>query len=346
MATNTAIRRIHMECPLCDKNHEIEERKRLATICIKDEMVEYEENYYYCCNSNEDENEFETGKMTNANLLNARNAFRKKHGLLTSDEIVGIRENYGLSQVELAKLLGWGEATISRYESKAIQDEAYDNMLRIVKDNPMKTMEFLEMHRAKFSVERMQIIYDKIVEKLDSHGKEYLSRQSLKSEYVLYKEPSDSNGNTILNIDKIESMVSYFSERITNLYKVKLMKMLWYADAVSFKERGCSMTGLVYRHEKMGALPIGHNRLIVLENINMQEEERYEGTVYHFYKNEKIDTTCLSMEEVHILDKIIEKFKGFTTQEIVDYMHDEKAYKETNTGEIIPFSLAKTIRAF
>lgn len=46
-------------------------------------------------------------------------------GLLTSDEIVAIRESYGLSQVDLAKLLGWGEATISRYESKAIQDEAY-----------------------------------------------------------------------------------------------------------------------------------------------------------------------------------------------------------------------------
>ena len=46
-------------------------------------------------------------------------------GLLTSDEIVAIRESHGLSQADLAKLLGWGEATISRYESKAIQDEAY-----------------------------------------------------------------------------------------------------------------------------------------------------------------------------------------------------------------------------
>ena len=79
--------------------------------------------------SNEEENEFATGKMENNNLLNARNAYRKSHGLLTSDQIVAIREMYGLSQVDLARLLGWGEATISRYESKAIQDEAYDNIL-------------------------------------------------------------------------------------------------------------------------------------------------------------------------------------------------------------------------
>lgn len=82
--------------------------------------------------------------MTNENLLNARNAYRVKMGLLTSDEIVAIRESYGLSQVDLAKLLGWGEATISRYESKGIQDEAYDTMLRLVKDNPVAGVRIFE----------------------------------------------------------------------------------------------------------------------------------------------------------------------------------------------------------
>lgn len=130
MNDSTFIRKIHMNCPLCDKTHDVEERKRITTLSIKDDEVEYEETYYFCANSNEDENEFETGKMSNSNLLNARNAYRKKHGLLTSDEIVGIRAEYGLSQVEFAKHMGWGEATISRYESKTIQDEAYDNMMR------------------------------------------------------------------------------------------------------------------------------------------------------------------------------------------------------------------------
>ena len=33
-------------------------------------------------------------------------------------------------------------------------------------------------------------------------------------------------------------------------------------------------------------------------------------------------------------------------KEIVDYMHEEKAYAETVDGEIISFSLAKEIRTF
>ena len=143
MEASALIKKVHMNCPLCDKVHEVEERKRLTTITIKGEEVAYEEKFYFCANSDEDENEFESGSMTNENLLNARNAYRVSKGLLTSDEIVAIRESYGLSQVDLAKLLGWGEATISRYESKAIQDEAYDTMLRLVKDNPLLPLDKL-----------------------------------------------------------------------------------------------------------------------------------------------------------------------------------------------------------
>ena len=52
------------------------------------------------------------------------------------------------------------------------------------------------------------------------------------------------------------------------------------------------------------------------------------------------------IEKKAILDKVIEKFKNYKAKDIVDYMHEEKAYKETNAGEIIPFSLAKEIRSF
>lgn len=238
MEDSTLIRKIHMSCPLCDKTHEIEERKRITTITLKGEEVNYEERFYFCANADEDENEFETGAMTNENLLNARNAYRVKVGRLTSYEIVAIRESYGLSQVDLAKLLGWGEATISRYESKAIQDEAYDTMLRLIKDNPLQVLEFLKKNSDKFSETKRLEIRSKIVEKLDSYGKEFLTRQTFEGEYVNFVEPSDSNGFTILDIDKIEAMISYMAEKVNNLFKVKLMKMLWYSDVLSFVEIG------------------------------------------------------------------------------------------------------------
>lgn len=347
METNTLIRKIHMSCPLCDKSHEIEERKRYTSIIIKDEEVTYEERFYFCANADEEENEFESASMTNENLLNARNAYRVKKGLLTSEEIVDIRESYGLSQVDLAKLLGWGEATISRYESKAIQDEAYDTMLRLIKDNPLQALEFLKKNADKFSEVKRVEIRTRIVEKLDSYGKEFLTRQAFEGEYANFEEPSDANGFTMLNIDKIEAIISYFAEKVNNLFKVKLMKMLWYSDVLSFIENGCSMTGMVYIHEQMGALPIGHYSLMNLENLNVKEEiSRNYDTMLHVYPTVNMDYSVLNDGERNILDKVIAKFKDYKSKDIVDYMHKERAYIETTPGEIIPFSLAKKIRVF
>ena len=347
METSTLIRKIHMDCPLCDKVHDVEERKRITTITLKGVDVVYEEKFYFCANADEAENEFETGAMTNRNLLNARNAYRIKMGLLTSDEIVGIRENYGLSQVDLAKLLGWGEATISRYESKAIQDESYDIMLRLIKDNPLQALEFLKKNANKFSVEKYSEIKMRIIEKLDSYGKEFLTRQTFEGEYANFEEPSDFNGYAVLNIDKIEAMISYIAEQVDNLFKVKLMKMLWYSDTWAFIENGLAMSGMVYRHEAMGALPIGHYSLMNLENLNVREEMSYNyDTMLHIYPIANMDYSVLNESEKRILDKVIAKFVNFKAKDIVEYMHKEKAYTETNSGQIIPFSLAKEIRPF
>lgn len=347
METSTLIRKVHMDCPLCDKLHEVEERKRFATIILKGEEVTYEERFYFCANADADENKFETGSMTNANLLNARNAYRVKHGLLTSDEIVAIRENYGLSQVDLARLLGWGEATISRYESKAIQDEAYDTMLRLIKDNPLIALEFLKKNAAKFSVQKRAEIRAKIIEKLDSYGKEYLTRQAFEGEYADFEELSDANGFAVLDVDKIEALISYIAEKVSNLFKVKLMKMLWYVDALSCKLNGHAMTGMVYRHNTMGALPVGHYSLINLENLNIHEEESYNyDSMIHIYPTKGMDYSILSADEKKIIDEVIKKFKEYKAKDIIEYMHKEKAYIETKPGDIIPFSLAKEIREF
>lgn len=347
MEDSSLIRRIHMACPVCGKTHEVEERKRLSTIMIKGEDVSFEEKFYFCKYADEDENEFETGSMTNDNLLNARNAYRIKMGLLTSDEIVAIRESYGLSQVDLAKLLGWGEATISRYESKAIQDEAYDIMLRWVKNNPFQALGLLKKNADGFTESKYTEIKYKILDKLDLYGKEFLSRQKLEGEYANFEEPSDSNGFSKLDIDKIEAIISYLAEKDPSLYKVKLMKMLWYTDVLFFIKAGFSMTGMVYRHEVMGALPIGHYSLMNLEKLNVKEEESdtYDVKI-HIYPTENMDYSILKKGEKIILDKVAAKFRNYNAKDIVDYMHKEKAYKETNQGEIIPFSLAKEIREF
>ena len=154
------------------------------------------------------------------------------------------------------------------------------------------------------------------------------------------------NGYKILSIDVLECVISYFAKRVRNLYKVKLMKMLWYADALCYKRHGYAITGLVYQHCEMGALPIGHRAIMDLNNVKVVSEDGFEYTKYHVLPNETLNLSVISAEELDILDQVIKQFKDVIAQDIVDYMHKEEAYNLTNYGEIIPFSLAKTIRDF
>ncbi len=74
--------------------------------------------------------------------------YRKKHGLLSADEIRGIRERFGLTQSELAHLLHLGANTISRWESgRNVQTEAMDVLLRLMRDLP-GSLDYLRRHAA------------------------------------------------------------------------------------------------------------------------------------------------------------------------------------------------------
>ncbi len=50
------------------------------------------------------------------------------------------------------------------------------------------------------------------------------------------------------------------------------------------------MTGLVYRHEAMGALPVGHYSLMNLENLNIKEEISFNcDSMLHVFPSENAD---------------------------------------------------------
>lgn len=75
------LEKVERYCPLCDKVHFVEKRKRIGKMLIKNEVTSYEEVYFFCPESvNYEEDEFVSADLMNQNLQSARNAYRKKHG--------------------------------------------------------------------------------------------------------------------------------------------------------------------------------------------------------------------------------------------------------------------------
>ena len=145
---------IEKDCPICNKVHLLEQRKRLSQSIVKDEIVDYDEVYFLCSLTDEEDNEFVSAGIMDENLLRARDAYRQKKGLLTSNEIADIRSYYGLTQSDFSALLGWGEVTVTRYESKTIQDETYNNIMSMVYENPMFALECIDKHKDRFTLDK------------------------------------------------------------------------------------------------------------------------------------------------------------------------------------------------
>ncbi len=73
----------------------------------------------------------------------ALESYRQKYGLLSADEIRSIRERFGLTQAELARLLRLGGNTISRWEAaRNVQTASMDMLLRMIRDVP-GTLDYL-----------------------------------------------------------------------------------------------------------------------------------------------------------------------------------------------------------
>jgi DNA-binding transcriptional regulator YiaG len=68
--------------------------------------------------------------------------------LLSADEIHSIRERFGLTQAELARLLRLGANTISRWEAaRNAQTASLDMVLRVIRDVP-GTLDYLRRRAA------------------------------------------------------------------------------------------------------------------------------------------------------------------------------------------------------
>ncbi|MCL2045602.1 MAG: hypothetical protein FWG88_04375 [Oscillospiraceae bacterium] len=77
-------------CPFCQIEHEIHKISSEATIEIKGELVNYNEEVFLCpFTKNEDGDTWAPGRMFDENLQRARDAYRIKHNLPTSAQTIG-----------------------------------------------------------------------------------------------------------------------------------------------------------------------------------------------------------------------------------------------------------------
>ena len=274
-------------------------------------------------------------KLGNENLRKIRNEYRKIKNLLTDEDIKNIRNQYNLSQRDFAIALGFGEVTITRYESKTVQDKAQDNVIRKSK-NPKDFLILLEQNKNKYidvnGTEKYNELYSLVL------------NLTKNIEYLMNEFSIEERGNKIFNFNKFKAVINYIKKFKKGLTQTFLAKVLWYIYFLNYKLKNESMTGTVYMSMPYGAYPKMYDQILCDKDIITKHSWINDHECLFI---EQVNTDySLSSEEKELIEYIINFFKNYNAKEIVDYMHNEKAYKCTKMFDVISYEYANNLSIY
>lgn len=339
------VRKEQRTCPFCEEVKDIELRKIKQVEKVKNVNVEYEAFVYYCEDCDE---YFESGELLETNLQALRDAYRIEMGLLTKEEIISIRNKFKLSQEDFAIILGFGDKTIARYETSTIQEKPYDDLMRLFNKDYNFAFEQVLRAKQKLNKKKYEQIINTIKGFIKFDSKIANNEKILSNQYIMMDEKCSANGFALLNIDKIKSMLAYFARFTKNLFTVKLMKLFWYSDALSYQRTGHSISGLVYQHMPKGALPIGYKEICELDSVEKETLEIHETISTRFFPKDtdEINGFLFTLDELEVLNDVCKKFEDISGTELSEIMHQEDVYNITDSHDILDFSLLTTLKAF
>lgn len=329
-------------CISCMKTHDVKTVSLEEHTTFKNMPVTYMADYYYCDITDE---LYMDETMISRNDMRMKDSYRKTMGLLTSQNIRAIRAKYTISQSDLCTLLGWGGKTITRYESHQVQDKAHDTILKKLDQDPEWFLYLLSEAADQLSADTYEKYHESATYLYENNQDCYM-RKAINAKYARFRDNGNYNGNVQLSLDRVVDVIRYFadSHQVSGLYKVKLMKMIWYADFLAYKMYGKAITGLVYQALPMGAVPIGHDSIIDLKGVPCEEIDMGDGTAYRFFESSQKDYPTLLGSDKEILDTVIEKLGKMGTNEIISFMHKEQAYTQTPPREVIEYKYASYLQ--
>lgn len=324
-------------CPNCD-NKGLEIVTKTETFDIRGERITTDINLLHCTRCGK---HFSLGKELGDPIKMAFVEYRNKKGMIQPEEIIAFRKKYHLTQKELSALLGFGEITLSRYENGSLQDQAHDNILKLALD-PGNLSLLLENNRDQFSEEKYLEILS--ILSLD------VGSSFIEIKKKLSAPPDEYNGFNSLNFIKIAQVIRYFCYN-REIFKTKLLKLLFYSDFLHYRKNKKSITGLEYVTLPFGPVPDQYEMILVeLKNrysdikSDFIETEKFSGEIIRTDPPEK--QSGLSEIEIETILQVSKFFNKMSSRRISEYSHKELSYLNTPAQQKISYSLAETISIY
>jgi len=323
-------------CPYCERVTQQELITLSEKYKVRNKEIEVLSSHHEC---NECENEIEDIESADP-LMEAYAIYRDIEGYVQPQELVDFRHKYDLTQKELSHMLGFGAVTLSRYENGALQTDAHNvSLVMAMQPNSLKML--VEKNHYLFSQKKYELLLgalDKECENLYCGSSNEIARQ-LDSSRI-----DDFSGYSELQVLKLIEVIVYMCNFNGSL-KTKLNKLLFYVDFYGYRTQTKSITGLQYIHLPYGPVPDNFDFVyaqLMKEGVLKKEEVGFPNGYVgeNFSSNREPDLSLFNEDEIEVLKLVHDKFKNFSSTEITDHSHRERAYIDTNSHEAISYKYA------
>lgn len=297
-------------------------------------------HYYVCKDTGE---QFTTEEQDEQLCNELYNQYRVRHGIPFPDEIKRIRERYGLSYSQITNIVGFGQNQWKQYENGSLPSESNGKSIAAIRSREAM-LSMLESSKNQFE----ESVFSKVrrnvlcASDIDCNDTTYFyfygnSKRGL------------NNGYSEMNPDKLQDMVRLIVSRERNgVSKTKLNKEMFYADFLSYKRHGRSISGLAYRAIQYGPVPehyetvYDHVQGLTRKNIAASADFDYDMLFC-----EAPDTSSLSKEDIDIINNVMSVLVGMSRADVVSLAHKEDGWiNHKDHHGIIPYDEAYGLKAF
>ena len=308
---------------------------------FRGETYEYIHTAYRCEDTGE---QFTTCESDDAGYFQVANQYRIRYGIPFTDEIIAIRNRYGVSATKMSTILGIGANQWRLYESGEVPSVSNGRMIRSIM-NPKVFLDLVESARQMLTEKEYNAITEKVkrvIEQSTNYNTEIYERNRV------YSIPRGAdNGYAVLSLTLLKAIMLMVLENCGEVFCTKMNKLLFYIDFLSYRQRGMAMTGLAYRAIDFGPVPDRWDRVYSAFD-EIQQESRpigeYEGNVLMAHATP--DADILSEEEIAIINTVCHLFKDTTSSEISAIIHAEPAWQNYHESHArFPFTEAFELKA-
>lgn len=354
-------------CACCGRVREEQTRvvEREQTLPVKGEKITVRAPLRVCATCEEG---IYDRALDGASTEKAFAIYRERHHLLTPTEIRELRARYGLSQRDMARLLGMGEATVARYEGGSLPDEAPNRLLALMRDPSNMWALVLENGAALPTRSRLNLcarLSAILAEELPERAVRLMEmgaaaaigtlecRAAGEGEAHQSGEPllneAQRRGNKAFSATTLMEMMRFFALREGGIFKTKLNKLLWYADFTHYRLLGESISGACYVRLQFGPVPRDYDVFLGLlqreRRLEAREEfrEGVDDAVERWHASE-FDASEFSREALEVMEAVRNHFAHASSREIVEVSHQEEGYKQTAEGKPISYTFAHDLK--